>query len=578
VEGDVKSCFVVTALTLVTAMGILVGCSSPEPQQKPEPKKAPETKAPEKAPDAKLAPGLYDDLGTHHRKVTTTNETAQKFFDQGLVLAAAFNHDESIRCFEQAQANDPACAMAFWGEALAYGPHINNTAMDERAVGGAWAALVEARKLADKASPVEKALIDALSKRYVEAPPADRSPLDKAYADAMREVAKAYPTDADVLALAAESIMNLHPWDLWTFEGAPKHDDTKDVLALLEKALAANPEHPLANHLFIHAMEPSSEPAKAKPSADRLRNAVPGAGHLVHMPGHIDIRTGRFDLAVKANEDAVAADKRLQERFPTPASGFYRAYMMHNHHFLAFAAMMDGRYKVALDAARAMTGGIPEAFIVQALPLVDGYMPVAFHVHLRFGRWNEVLDEPAFRPQMIVANSVRHYARGAAFAALGKLDEADAELAAFREEIKALDDRPIGNNPAKLVLQIPERVLEAEILVRRGNFDRAIELLREATKIEESFKYDEPPDWMTPSRHQLAAVLFEAKKVDEAQKVLEQDLVRFPENVWALAGLVRCAKARGDEAALKALEERHKKASARADETIDSSCKCLPAK
>lgn len=516
---------------------------------------------------------LYDDLGTHHREIVTTSPIAQRYFDQALVLTFAFNHDEAIRSYKQVARLDPTCAMAWWGVALANGPHINNATVDEDHARAAWDALGRAKELSRGASPIEKSLIDALGSRYSSDFKAERAKLDRAYADAMRQVWHANMRDADVGTLFAESMMDLHPWDLWTHTGEPK-EDTPEILETLEHVLAIAPNHPGACHLYIHAMEASRSPEKAAAAADRLRALVPGAGHLVHMPAHIDLRLGKYADASAANVRAIAADQKHRELFP--AAGFYRVYMAHNQHFLTFASMMEGRSEVALSAAQALVDGVPKEFIESAGPMIDGYMPTVLHTLVRFGRWDEVLKQPEFAPHLTVSNAMRHYSRGIAYAALGKLDEAEQEQKEFLAALDKVDDRSIGNNPATTVLAIARDMLAGEITFRRGDQDKGIALLRDAAKGEDDLVYDEPPDWMMPVRHALGAALLEAKRFDDAEKVFREDLARFPDNGWSLFGLARCQRDRNLEEEARAVESRFTKAWSRADVKLKSSCFCQP--
>lgn len=544
---------------------LLAACSAPEPAPAPAPGQ------PASGPRALLDP----ELGRHRRDVGAKDPDAARLFDQGLTLAYAFNHDLAVANFEGAAALDPELAMAWWGVALVNGPHINNPAMSPEQSKAAWAALEKARALAAKARPVDRALIEALGARYAAEPPADRGPLDVKYAEAMRALAKAHPGDADVLALAAEALMDLHPWDLWDGAGQPR-PWTPEVLALLEAAMATAPDHPLALHLWVHAIEASATPGKGVAAADRLRALVPAAGHLVHMPAHIDVRVGAYAKASEANRRAMEADRRREAR--TPRTGFYRVYMLHNAHFLAFSSALEGNARAALEAADAMVKDMPLEFRDALAPIVDGFLPIRLHVLVRFGRWSEVLAEPAFPDRFVVANCVRHYARGTALGALGRLDEAEQELAALKALAATIDDRPVGNNAARTVLEIPVAVLEGELLFRRGKVDEGLARLEQAAKVEDGLRYDEPPDWIQPVRHSLAAVLLEAGRFEAAEQALLADLTRFPENGWSLAGLVRARRGKGDEAGAKEAEARFRAAWKGADTQIASPCLCLPGK
>lgn len=517
--------------------------------------------------------GLDDDLGAHTRPVTTASAEAQRWFDQGLNWLFAFNHDEAIHCFTEATTLDPGCAMAWWGVATANGPHINFPMVPPERDRFAREAMKRARTLAPAATPVERALIDAQWARWGDAPPADRRPLDEAYAEAMIAVARQFPPDADVAAMAAEALMDLQPWDLWTRAGAPK-GRVNEVLALLERALALDPRNPLACHLYIHATEASPRPELAIPAADRLRDLVPDAGHMVHMPSHTYVRTGRLADASRANERAMEADARHRAEFPR--DGFYRVYMMHNAHFLAFASMLEGRSEAAMAAAKRMIADLPPEFVKSVGPLVDGFLPVVLHVLVRFGRWEEILREPAFPEEFVVANCVRHYARGVASNVLGRPAEAAQELEAFDVLLARLDDRPIGNNAAKTVMQIPRLVLAGEIAFAAGRRDEGIGLLAQAAAIEDTLVYDEPPDWMMPVRHPYGAMLLEAGRWTEAERAFREDLTLFPENGWSLLGLARALRGQGRTAEADAVATRFTQAWSRADVTIHAPCLCQP--
>jgi tetratricopeptide (TPR) repeat protein len=515
---------------------------------------------------------LFDGLGSHHRKVTTSSPAAQRWFDQGLVFVMSFNHDEAIRSFTQAALLDSGCAMAWWGIALAKGPHINNPAMSPEASQAAWEALRRARARLATATPAERALVEALASRYAEHPPEDRHALDEAYAAAMREVWARFPQDADVGSLFAEALMDLRPWDLWRMDGSPQ-PGTDEILATLERVLKLAPSHPGANHLYVHAVEASPHPERGLPSADRLRTLVPSAGHMVHMPAHIYCRVGRWADAATANEKAIEADRRYRER--SPRQGFYNVYMAHNRHFLSWASQMEGRSAVALKAAREMMTLLPEDFVRDAAYFADGFLTIEMETLMRFGRWDEVLAVAEPADYLPISRAFRHYTRGAAFAAQGKLDEAAAEQAAFREACSRVTEPMIvGNNPARRVLSIADHQLEGEILNRRGDVDGAVRELSAGVAIEDSLRYDESPDWLLPVRHALGAVLVRAKRWPEAEAVYRADLARNAENGWSLWGLARSLRAQGRESEAEAAEARYRKAWKRADVSLESTCYC----
>lgn len=513
------------------------------------------------------------DVGPWTRPGAFASQDAQRRFDEGLTLAYAFNHDEAVRRFEAATRIDPSHPMPYWGIALVHGPHVNKPDLPRDRALAAFAAWTEARARIDRASPVDRALIEALGSRYSADPDAPRAPLDRAYADAMRAVHARFPDDPDIGALTAEALMDLQPWDYWAPDGTPK-GNTNEFLAILERDLERFPTNPGLNHLYIHAMEAGPMPHKAKAAADRLRTLTPDAGHLLHMPAHIDIRLGDFELASEANRVAMAADARLEAA--TPRAGFYRVYMAHNPHFLAFTSMMQGNFANAHAAARAMLDGMPEEFVREAGALADGFTPVEVHVLVRFGKWNEILELAAFPEHLVFANATRHYARGVALTALDRTDEAAVELAALEAVAAQLDARIIGINEARVVIRIARDLLAGELAFRRGERDAGLALLRSAVATEDTLLYMEPPDWMMPARHPLGAALLEAGRFDEAERVFREDLVRFPENGWALFGLAQALDGLGNAEGAADARRRHRAAFAHADVELKSPCFCQP--
>ncbi len=526
--------------------------------------------SPSSSPAGTLA--AYDDLGSTHRTIATTSPHAQRAFDQGLILMWGFNHDEAIAAFEEAARLDPTAAMPWWGIALANGPHINNAALDPEHARAAWDALGEARARAKSADPLERELIEAVGARYSKDFNAPRPTLDQAYADAMRAVWRAHPGDADVGTWCAEALMDLHPWDLWTTDQKQK-PYTQEILDVLERVLQIAPDHAGACHLYIHALEASPYPERAFPAAQRLASRVAGAGHLVHMPAHIDARLGRWHAACEANRRAIAADAKHAARFPR--AGFYRIYMAHNHHFLAWASMMLGDKASALSAAHEMVAGVPQEFLEQMAPFVDGYMPVVVHVQVRFGLWDEILADPPFAAELKISNAVRHYARGTALTALGRVEEAASELRDFDALLATIEDtRPIGNNPALKVLEIPRALLAGELAFKRGETEAGLTSLREAVRLQSELVYDEAPDWMMPSRHTLGAALLEAKQFEEAESVFRADLVQYPNNGWSLFGLARALEGLGKAGQAKLASGAFVGAWTHADVKLSSPCFC----
>ncbi len=516
---------------------------------------------------------LFEGMGSHSRVITTTSPEAQRYFDQGLIWSFAFNHDEAIRSFREAARLDPDCAMAWWGVALCNGPHINNPTMPPERSRDAWVALQRAQERVANANAAEKALIEALAKRYADPPPTDRRALDEAYAAAMRRVWQAHRDDPDIGTLFAESLMDLQPWDLWTPDGQPK-GVAPEVLTVLEGVLAKAPEHPGACHLYIHAMEAGPHPEKADAAAEQLRTAVPIAGHLVHMPAHIDVQVGRWAQAADQNRAAIKADRRY--RALSPHQGFYNVYMAHNHHFLAFASMMEGRSKEAIKAARSMIAGVPDDFLKEQPALIDPYMMIELDVLKRFGRWDDVLKQPRPAPTLPITTAFWHYARGIAYSAKGDVPAAKREQEDFHAAVRTVPaDALMAINSAHKVLSIADSVLAGEIALAREQYDEAAAALREAVRIEDELLYMEPPEWIQPSRHTLGAVLTAAGRHAEAEKVYREDLDRWPENGWSLYGLAACLRVRGATAEAQQVEARFKKVWANADTTIGSSCLCV---
>jgi len=524
--------------------------------------------------EAKPAEPIHEGLGPHKRKVTTSSEEAQLYFDQGLTFLFGFNHDEAIRSFAQAARIDPGCAMAWWGIAYANGPHINNPVVDEAHAKAAWSALQRAREAAGSAAPVEQDLIEALGRRYADPQPADRAPLDVAFAGAMRAVHEKYPEDGDVQAIWAESMMDLRPWDLWAEDGSPQ-PGTEEIVAALEALLEAHPNHPLGIHLYIHAVEASPQPERAREAADRLRDLVPGLGHMVHMPSHIDVRLGTWHQAEIANKKAIEADRIYRER--SPNQGFYRLYMAHNHHMLAYASMMQGRSEEAIGAIRELVEGIPRDWAKENAWIADGFIAMPYEVLMRFGRWDEILAEPELEPEFPLARALRLSARGVAYAALGKVDEARAEQKAYNEAAAAVPEEAVfGNNTAAAILEVAGALLDGEILYRAGEVEPGLARLREAVEAEDRLRYDEPPDWIQPVRHALGATLLQAGRAEEAERVYREDLEKHPNNGWALLGLSQSLRLQKKAADAAEVAGKFEEAWSRADIELHTSCFCQP--
>jgi tetratricopeptide (TPR) repeat protein len=518
---------------------------------------------------------LYEGLGSYTRKVTTKSPEAQRYFDQGLALLHGFNHGAAIRSFEQAAEIDPECAMAHWGIALANGPHINVPFVPPPAAEQAWKELTLAQKYAPQATPLERELIAALAPRYADPQPQDRSPLDRAYADAMRKVWQAYPKDADVGTLFAEAMMDLRPWDLWTHDGEPQ-PGTEEIVATLDAVLKVNINHPLANHLYIHAIEASLHPERANAAADRLRNLQPGLAHNVHMPSHIDIRNGRWHDAIVANRKAIAASQRFRE-IAGPAHGPLLIYNAHNYHMLAYAAMMTGQRELAIGHIRSMVATFPEEFLKEFAPFVDAYVAMPYEVLLRFGRWDDVLAEPEHPEHLPFARAMRHVARGIAAAAKGDLDLAKAEQEEYLAAIARVPhEETAGPVPVHTILDVATPMLAGEILYREGKTDEGLTQLRDAVKAEDALRYIEPPAWFLPVRHALGAALMQSGRYAEAETVYREDLARQPGNGWSQFGLAESLRVRGQKEEAEKIGAEFKKTWRDADTEIKSSCLCQP--
>ena len=517
---------------------------------------------------------LYEGLGVAERKVTAANPEAQKYVLQGIEFLYGFSHGSAIRSFEQAAKLDPTCAMAYWGIAYANGPHVNFPLVPPPAAEAAWKNLQLAKQNADKCTPVEKDLIEALSARYANPQPEDRSGLDKAYADAMRKVWQKHPDDADVGAWFAESMMDLAPWNQWTHEGAA-NPGTEEIVATLEKVMLLNINHPLANHLYIHALEASQHPERAVPAADRLRALQPGLAHNVHMPTHIDIRVGQWQKAVDWNAKAI--DSAIAyHKVSGPPQGLLIFYEAHNYHMLAYAALMTGQRELAMRQINAMVASLPTDFVKGFAPMIEGFGAMPDEVMVRFGMWDQILAAPQpDKDYMPYTNAFHHGARAIAFAAKDKTADARAEQAMWLEGIKKVPDGEVfHNNPMPAIYTLASAMIEGEILVREGKTDAGLAKLREAVKMEDALHYDEPPAWMIPARHSLGAALMNAGKYAEAEQVYRDDLKKLPNNGWSLYGLADSLRKQGKANEAAPVEAQFKDVWAKADIQITTSCLC----
>ena len=515
---------------------------------------------------------LQDDLGNHTYPISTSVPMAQRYFDQGLILSYGFNHAESARSFREAARLDPKCAMCSWGEALVLGPNIN-APMDDSAVPQAYAAVQKALSLVRTATRKEQALIQAVATRYSKDVVKDRSELDKAYAEAMRKASKQFPDDPVISSLLAEALMDLHPWNFWTKTGEAQ-PWTAEIVSTLEAVLEQAPDNPLANHLYIHTLEASPHPEKALPSAKRLTSLVPGLGHLVHMPAHIYIRVGRYRDAAVVNQHAVRVDQHYLSH--SHAESIYTAaYVPHNYHFLWAATSKTGQQTLAMKAALGTAAQVnPEAMRHPGLAgTLQHFWLIPLYTKALFGQWTDILQESQPPADLLYPNGVWHYARGLAFLRQGKPDQAQQELTELKKIVHdpALADLQIFHNPVLEILKIAEHVLAGEIAAGRGEHESAVSRLQQAIQAEDRLSYTEPKDWYLPPRQVLGAVLLEAGKVTEAEKIYREDLQYHPQNGWSLFGLVQCLEAQGKKDEAKAVKKQFDHAWADADVTLTSS-------
>jgi tetratricopeptide (TPR) repeat protein len=517
---------------------------------------------------APVGANLIEGLGDYSMRVTAKSPEVQRWFDQGLAMAYGFNHDAAERSFLKAAELDPDCAMCWWGSALVLGPHVN-AAMDPANNAKAWDRLQRAQRVASGATEKEQAFIQALAARYAENPPDPRRPLDEAYAAAMGELAAKYPDDLDAATLHAESMMDLQPWDYWDASGQPK-GHTAAVVSTLESVIARDPEHAGALHLYVHAVEASPDPAKGVAAADTLRELLPGSGHLVHMPAHIYARVGRWHDAVIANQKAIAADDSYLA-VCKPGPGVYPlGYVPHNHHFLWFAATMEGSGEVA-RAAAAHTGertSDPQLMRTPGFEAMQNFSLTPLFADVRFGRWDAVTSTPKPADDLPYMQAMWHYGQAMAAVAQGRLDDAKAHHQALVPAAKdpAIEKMMTWDRYSLIGgVQIAERFVAAEIARAEKDYDTAIAALNTAVTVEDTLPYDEPPGWNWPTRLALGNVLLEARKFADAEQAFRDELERNPENGWSLHGLARALKAQGKNAESREAADRFAKAWANAD-------------
>ncbi len=517
---------------------------------------------------------IFEAMDAHERAITISTPEAQLYFNQGLTWMFAFNHDEAIKSFAYAAELDPECAMAWWGVALCEGPNYNDPVMTPQRTADAWSALQKALARIDNTSPVERALITALSVRYAKAWSEDRADLDAAFADAMAGVWAAYPDDADIGTLYAESMMVRMPWKLYTLDKQPT-ENTGEIVAVLEHVMDMEPYHPGANHLYIHAVEPSADPDRGLIAADRLSDLVPVSGHLLHMPSHIHVKTGLWDEAIIQNQKALRADALYRSLSPDQA--IQHLYMVHNAHMLAYAAMMSGREREAMAAARAMWANIPDDALRAVGPFFDQWMCSVYDVQKRFGRWDDILAEPAPPSFLPITTAIWHAHRAIAWAAKKDFDNAVIEQKAFRKAMGALPpDLMSGTDAALRILEVSDYFIEGEIALQKGEWDAAVRALAKGAEVEDSLTYGEPPQWLQPIRHTLGAVYLKSGRYEDAERVYREDLDKWRNNGWSLYGLSLALEHQGKLQEAADVERQYRIAWVGADEPTTTSCMCIP--
>jgi tetratricopeptide (TPR) repeat protein len=542
----------------------------------------------------------YYDLGAYSRRITTKSPEAQVWFDRGLNWLYGFNHAEAIKCFGEALKHDPDCPMAHWGVSYAAGPNYNlpwnlyDPQGKEMALAVSYDAMKAANAVADRATPVEQALIRALAMRYPQRTPIeDQRPWDKAFTNEMRRVFGQYPGDLDVGCAFADAIMNETPWKMWDLDasGAAEGAGTKEVVGLLEGLFndhVAAWAHPGLLHLYVHLMEMSPFPQRALRHGDKLRDLVPESGHLVHMPTHLDVLCGNYRDVVVYNQKAVAVDRKYVAR--EGVGGIYTMYRAHNHHFIIYGAMFLGQFEPAIAAAQELIDTTPEALLrVPSPPMADfleSYLATKQHVLVRFGKWREIIAQelPKDRDLYCGTTAMILYAKGLAHSVLGEIAEAEGARAAFLEaRARVPDTRRLHNNTVVDMLAIASEMLDGELEYRRGNFDKAFAHLRRSVELEDALPYDEPWGWMQPTRHALGALLLEQGHLAEAEAVYRADLgfdktvsraCWHPDNVWSLHGLHECLSRRGETLEAPLIKARLDLAQARADAPVRASCLC----
>ena len=546
----------------------------------------------------------YYDLGTYSRKITTSSDDAQRWFEHGLVWTYSYNHEQAIECFQKALEHDPDCAMAHWGVSYAIGPNYNfewwmmDSATKANSLGTAYDRTQAALALVDAVTPPERALIEALPARYPQREPIKKQePWNDDFAAAMKKAYEAHPDDIEVATVYAEAILNQTPWKMWDIRNntVAENAGTVEAQKVLER-FVDTPEgraHPGILHLYVHLMEMSPTPEKALVAGDFLRELVPDAGHLIHMPTHIDIQCGEYRDALHWNQKGIEADLKIAER--EGRMNFYTSYRVHNYHFAIYGAMFLGQYEPAMAAAEEMITEIPVELLKQESPpmadFIESYISMKTHVQIRFGRWRDIIAEPLPEDQDLYCYTTAslHYAKAVAHAALGEVAESEAERAKFMgARAKVPDSRHLHNVRCLDLLDVAEQMVEGELEYRKGNYDIAFAHLHKAIELEDALPYDEPWGWIQPVRHTLGALTLEQGRVEEAEQAYREDLglagdlpraCIHPDNIWSLKGLDECLRRRGagDTAEAKMIRQRLELAAACSDLPVGASCHCAQA-
>jgi len=575
-SGQAQELIMIRIFAAITTLLVLIGgCSERPADNQPD---AEAVKAPAETREQVIARAqapLLDGLGDFNHPITTESDWAQRYFNQGMIMAAGFNHAESIRAFKAAQRLDPDCAMCYWGEALATGPNINVTSKGKAIMMpadrlAAHAAAQKAVSLAESVSPRERDLILAQASRYNGDPETGRDPLDMAYAQAMQALAQKYPEDDDIQAMYAEAMMNTMPWDYWLDAENPKPGTAK-VIAALETVMERNRQHPLALHLYIHAVEASSNPGRAEDAADLLGPMVPGSGHLVHMPSHIYWRIGRYHDASEANVKAAKVDEDYIAQ--CNAQGFYPAlYYPHNIHFLWASATMEGRSQVAIEAGEKVAANV-RLEQIKEYPTVEFFQTIPLQSLVRFARWEEILASPQPPGDLPYSKAIWHYARSIALARTGDLEAAASEIESMQplmtnDSIWFLD----GNDyPASQILAIADNLARGELALAGMDYDAAVAAFSAAVDVQDTLPYTEPPFWYYPTRQSLGHALLQAGDPAAAEAVYRKDLQDYPRNGWSLFGLALALDGQGKEEEAAAVRQRFANIWGRADVELNSS-------